>query len=212
MQLLASAQTSAEVPINENFDTLAHAEVYGRRHPVTTGLTWGFYGGRWGGVSVADGTVALTNATVNYLVVARATGVLTTSTALTSWNNLGEFARVYQLTTAGSVVTAVQDHRGGFGGVHGQMPHPAAVTVASIAALVIALGQRVVTISGTTTITSLTATGHNGAVVTLIFAGVLTFTDGGNLRLAGNFVTTADDTITLACDGVNWFEVSRSVN
>ena len=30
---------------------------------------------------------------------------------------------------------------------------------------------------------------------------VLTFTDGNNLKLAGNFVTTADDTITLAYDG-----------
>ena len=37
-------------------------------------------------------------------------------------------------------------------------------------------------------------------------------TDGSNLKLAGNFVTTADDVITLVCDGTNWFEMSRSVN
>ena len=41
---------------------------------------------------------------------------------------------------------------------------------------------------------------------------VLTFTDGSNLKLAGNFVTTADDTITLAYDGTNWYEICRSVN
>ena len=34
----------------------------------------------------------------------------------------------------------------------------------------------------------------------------------GNLKLAGNFVTTADDVITMTGDGTNWYEVSRSVN
>lgn len=46
-----------------------------------------------------------------------------------------------------------------------------------------------------------------------MFQGIVTFTDGNNLKLAGNFVTTADDTITLCCaDGTNWYEVCRSVN
>lgn len=78
-----------------------------------------------------------------------------------------------------------------------------------------ALGTGTVfTITGTTSITTLntcdaTATGKR---VTLIFAGILTFTDGNNLKLAGNFVTTADDSITLVCNGTNWYEVSRSVN
>lgn len=66
-------------------------------------------------------------------------------------------------------------------------------------------------ITGTTTITSITAK-RAGTRVTLVFAGILTFTDGSNLKLAGNFVTTADDSINLVCDGTNWFEISRSVN
>jgi hypothetical protein len=118
-QISTPPQASAEVVVNEAFETLGHQEVYGKRHDTTAGLTWGFYGGRWGGFSVVDGTVTLTNATTNYLVVARDTGVLTTSTALTNWNDRGGFLRVYQLTTAGSVVTATQDHRAGPGGVHG---------------------------------------------------------------------------------------------
>ena len=68
-----------------------------------------------------------------------------------------------------------------------------------------------VIVSGTTTITSVTAA-QAGRLVTLQFSGILTFTDGSNLKLNGNFVTTADDTITLISDGTNWFEVSRSVN
>lgn len=69
-------------------------------------------------------------------------------------------------------------------------------------------------ITGTTTITTLNtcATANEGQVVKLIFDGALTFTDGNNLKLAGNFTTTADDSITLFCDGTNWYEQARSVN
>lgn len=68
-------------------------------------------------------------------------------------------------------------------------------------------------VTGTTNITSVSGTGIvAGTKITIIFDGVLTFTDGSNLKLAGNFVTTADDTITLAYDGTNWYELCRSVN
>lgn len=68
-------------------------------------------------------------------------------------------------------------------------------------------------VTGTTTITSVSGTNINaGTVITIIFDGILTFTDGSNLKLAGNFVTTADDTITLVYDGTNWYEVARAVN
>jgi len=85
-------------------------------------------------------------------------------------------------------------------------------TVASAAALTLPFAAPVVKVSGTTSITSISATNRAGDVVTLIFSGALTVTDGSNLALAGNFVTTADDTITLACDGATWWEVCRSVN
>jgi len=85
-------------------------------------------------------------------------------------------------------------------------------TVASATAMTLPLG-RVFHITGTTTVTSLvTTTFKVGAIVTLIFDAVLTFTDGNNIKIAGDFVTTADDTITLAFDGTNWLEVSRAIN
>jgi len=68
-------------------------------------------------------------------------------------------------------------------------------------------------ITGTTNITSIAAADSTeGREVFLIFDGILTFTDGNNLKLAGDFTTSADDVIHLICDGTNWFEVSRSVN
>lgn len=85
-------------------------------------------------------------------------------------------------------------------------------TVASAATIALPPNGDVFLISGATNITSVTAQGWTGRVVRLIFQGALTFTDGLNLKLAGNLVTTADDTITLACDGTNFYELARSVN
>jgi hypothetical protein len=101
--------------------------------------------------------------------------------------------------------------------VQGNVPSVYAVpTVASAATITIPpsalVGPGTVKISGTTGITSITAAGFSGARVTLVFGAALTMTDGGNLKLNGNYTTTADDTITLVCDGTDWFEVSRSVN
>jgi hypothetical protein len=87
----------------------------------------------------------------------------------------------------------------------------ASSSVASAATITLPTAHDFVTVTGTTTITSVTAS-YAGRQVTLAFSGALTFTDGSNLKLAGNFVTTADDTISLVSDGTNWLELARSVN
>jgi hypothetical protein len=69
-----------------------------------------------------------------------------------------------------------------------------------------------VLISGTTGITTIFAALHAGRRITLIFQDVLTVTDGGNLKLNGSFTTAANSTLTVVCDGTNWYEVSRSSN
>lgn len=213
MQQLAASQASAEVPINENFATLEHAACYGKRQPVTTGVTWGYYGGRWGGTSIADGTVTLTDAATNYVVAHRETGAVSVSTTATNWDNLALYARLYKLTVAGSIVTAAEDHRAGPGGAHGQLQELQAQTVASAATIAVPSPLcTVLLITGTTGITSITATNMSGKLIVLKFADAVTVTDGSNLKLSGNFSSTADDTLTLVCDGTNWYEVARSVN
>lgn len=97
---------------------------------------------------------------------------------------------------------------GGSWSVGGNVPEQIP-TVASAAAIQVIAPFSFV--SGTTTITSITA-GSAGREITLKFTGALTFTDGAGLVLAGNFVTTADDSISLVSDGTNWVEKSRSVN
>lgn len=107
---------------NENFDTLDFASVYGKDPRTTDGLTWAYYGGRWSGFTVAGDDFTLTDDTDNYIVVLRSTGVTSCATSTTNWNNRALYARVYKVTTLDGVVTAVEDHRAGIGGVHGAMP------------------------------------------------------------------------------------------
>ena len=108
-----TAGTGADTRVNENFETLSAWSVYGRRQPAMSGLTWGFGGGRWGGIAITAGTLALTTATTNYITVARATGVISTSTSITNWNDATNHGRVYLVVTGASTVTSWQDHRAG---------------------------------------------------------------------------------------------------
>lgn len=87
-----------------------------------------------------------------------------------------------------------------------------ATTTPNVAsATTIAATSNLFHVTGTTNVTNMTVLGAN-TCVSIIFDGVLTFTDGNNLKLAGNFVTTADDTIQLCSDGTNWYEIARAVN
>lgn len=115
-----NASASPEVQMNENFETLDHQSVYGLRQPATTGLTWGYCGGRWGGVSISAGTLTLADDETNYIVVEIATGAVSVSTSTTNWNNDADYVRVYKVTTASGAVTAAEDHRAGPLGVHGR--------------------------------------------------------------------------------------------
>lgn len=126
MQTLTSTQASAEVPINENFALLIHQEVYAKNPVTSSGLTWGYLGGRWGGFSISSSTLALAASSTTYIVVNRSTGALSASTASTNWDDTTAYARVYKVTTDASVVTATEDHRAGPGGVHGYYVPPAA--------------------------------------------------------------------------------------
>lgn len=131
-QIATPVPANAETIVNENFDTLDWAGVYGKRPDATTGLTWGYFGGRWSGFAVADGTLTLTNGT-NYVVVQRDSGAITVSTTITNWSNVGAFARVYLLTAAGGVVTATEDHRAGLFGAFGSLPRVRAIVSQSAA-------------------------------------------------------------------------------
>lgn len=112
-----NASSSPEVQMNENFRTIEWASVFGRRPPGESApLDFAYYGGRWGGFSVADDKFTLADNDVSYIVVNRSSGVPSASTSDTNWNDTAGYARIYQVTTAGGIITDVQDHRAGPGG------------------------------------------------------------------------------------------------
>lgn len=120
LQQWANAQANPEVTVNENFTALSHVGCYAMRPAATTGLVWAWYGGRWGGQVVADGSATLTASTTSYVTVNRSTGAVAVATTTTAWDDTTNHARAYKLTTGTATVTAVEDHRAGPGGAHGQ--------------------------------------------------------------------------------------------
>lgn len=69
----------------------------------------------------------------------------------------------------------------------------------------------VISVVGTVTIGSITAS-RNGRTIVLEFQNSLKVTNGGNLRLKGDFNATTADTLTLVCHNGLWYEVARSSN
>lgn len=119
MQQWVNGQQNPEVVVNENFVSLQHIAVYAMNPDTTTGLIWGYLGGRWGGNAITAGTVSLTGGATNYLVAARSNGAVSVSTSITNWNDTVNYARIFLITTGVSTVSTVADYRSGTFGVHG---------------------------------------------------------------------------------------------
>lgn len=108
LDTISSTQDSKEVTANALFDSGSQSSLYGRRAASSTALTWGYYGGRvWingAGVSIANGTVALTASATNIVQVNPTTGAVSVATTLTAGN-----IPVYTVVTGASTVTSYTD-------------------------------------------------------------------------------------------------------
>lgn len=85
------------------------------------------------------------------------------------------------------------------------------MSVASASAVTLPMFGRVFTITGTTTIDTLSQQWAQRSV-TLIFASTAVVGDAGSIKIAGSFSASADDTLSLTSDGTSWYETSRSAN
>lgn len=86
--------------------------------------------------------------------------------------------------------------------------------IATAATIQIPVDGDVFSVTGNTNVTNgiTVRAWDNGRIVRLIFSGTPTVSDTGTSKLNGDFVATADDVLTLTCDGTNWYEVARSAN
>jgi hypothetical protein len=163
-------------------------------------------------VDVSGGQVLISSKDNVASAIALTTNVGASETILIT-NTQGTDAAAINLTaTAGGITTAVA--AGKAITLNGTTNFKVGSNIASPAGGELDLGDGTYFyITGTNNITSIAAADSTaGRLVILRFADVLTFTDGNNLKLAGNFATSADDTITLMCDGTNWYETGRSAN
>jgi len=125
-------QANASVPINNNFLAVAPSQLFGRRAPATTGLTWAYWGQglRFNGNTIADGTVSLTASNTNYIVANRSTGAVTAATNTTNWNNETDYLRLYSVVAGSSSITSYVDYRQSFGAPYVGAQQPQCIPVA----------------------------------------------------------------------------------
>lgn len=107
---MTSGQASKEVTFNQLLDAASPATLFGRDALTTTGLTWGYLGGvvLINGVptTIANGTVALTTATTNYVEVDSAGSVSANTTAFTPGRT-----PLYSIVAGASTITSYVDKR-----------------------------------------------------------------------------------------------------
>ena len=107
---IVQSQASKEVTANAYFDAASQATAFGRRQSTSSGLTWGYYGANLNvdGVltQIANGTVALSASTTNYVEATRAGVVSKNTTGFTA----GQIP-LYSIVTGASSVTSYTDYR-----------------------------------------------------------------------------------------------------
>jgi len=106
-------------PVDTNGIIAAFCDL-GPRKDASTGTTWAYYGGKLpGGVTVADGTVTLTDDATNYVECDAAGTVSVNTTGYT-----GTGVSMQEVEVASGVATLVSDDRSWLGGGGSLLPDP----------------------------------------------------------------------------------------
>lgn len=128
LDLIVQSQASKEVTANAFFDAASPASLFGRRQSTSSGLTWGFFGGRMlvdGALTtINNGTVTLTASATNYVEATRA-GVVSKNTAGFTPGSIP----LYTVVAGSSTVSSYTDERAWIDPDY--MTHDASVSVTS---------------------------------------------------------------------------------
>jgi hypothetical protein len=138
LEQIETAQAQKEVTANNNFDAVSIAAIFGRHAEACSGLVWGYYGGRWGGSEIPNGTIALVANATNYLAVDRISGEVQLDDGSPAiWSNTDDYAHLYVIATGPATVSSYEDHRAGpgglmVGGTGSSAPAPGSITYAML--------------------------------------------------------------------------------
>ena len=132
--LLTQNQAAKETAANRLFNAASPAMLYALNPATTTGLTFGYIGGRFGSAPIANGTVSLTDDDDNYIVADRSDGSVSVSTATTDWDDEAGYVRLYKVTTEDGTIDSYEDHRQSIGASGGSST-PSVVTLTDAATI-----------------------------------------------------------------------------
>ena len=111
---IVQGQGAQDLKANEYFDAASPAACYGRRASTSSGLTWGYYGGKLSLAGVitarANGTVSLSASSTTLLQADPSSGAVSAvSGAFTPG-----YLPLYTVVTGPSTVTSYTDHRASY--------------------------------------------------------------------------------------------------
>ena len=205
LDTISENQSQKATTANELFDAVSPATLWGRRATTTSGLTWGYYGGRYKGGSIASGTLTLTNTATNYIEANPITGAVSSNTTAFT----AGYLKLYSTVVSGGAVTSYTDYRE-------TSPKPRNIKnlAAKTSAYTATFLDEVVTGDATGaafTITLPAAASSTGLELTFKKIDV----SGNAVTIDGNASETIDGAttyalttqyqkVTIICDGTNW--------
>lgn len=116
---VSQSQAQHDVVVNALIDALSPGAIFGKNFETTAALTWGYLGGKapvsGEPVEVANGTVALTASSTNYIYAEESGSwaVVCTTSIPAGWPGplSGTKIALYTIVTGSATVTSVEDHR-----------------------------------------------------------------------------------------------------
>ncbi|AOJ62499.1 hypothetical protein WJ32_08530 [Burkholderia ubonensis] len=112
LNTISSTQANKEATANGLFDAASPSTLWGRHDSATSGLTWGYYGGRFvdntgTAHAISNGTITLTASATNYIYADKTTGAVS---ANTTGFPAGQVP-LYSVVTNASTATSYLDYR-----------------------------------------------------------------------------------------------------
>jgi Pectate lyase superfamily protein len=193
--------TSTTAPIPDGFNTVIGNTIAGTGQGAPSGSTYGITCTQNKNIIIGN-TILDANSKMEYGI-----GFLANAYA----NANGNFASGNYMSgqTLGDM-TATNPGLSNFGpNITGTGTVNGGKSIASAGTITLPYATDVFTITGTTNITAING-GYFGRVVTLIFSGALTVSNGGALNIqGGTFATSAGSALTLRHVGNQWYEIGR---
>lgn len=208
LDTISPNQAAKEATANAMLDAASPSMIFGRRASTTTALTWGYYGGRMlvDGVltTIANGSVALTASTTNYVEATRAGVVSKNTTGFTA----GQIA-LYTIVTGTATVTSYTDERSWVAPAY--ITHDVAITVTTADVTLTAAQARAEYISASGALT-----GNRAVIVPNNWQGIVFNNCSGAFTLTvktsggTGIVVDAGDRVKLYSDSTNVVKISSA--